>query len=64
VKGKLGINEPTLIVGSNVLYEEGDDADEELQANLSLVLDSCPGGGIVDGSVVNISDYTQDLEVL
>ena len=49
--------------GSNTLYEEGDDADEDLALNLPLLLASCPAGGVIDGSEITIEDFTQDLTV-
>jgi len=63
IKGKLGFNEPTLTTGSNILYEEGEDCDEDLQENLPLKLSACPAGGIQDGTMMSISDFTQNLEV-
>lgn len=63
IKGRLGFNAPTISVGANVLYEEGEDCDEELQENLPLLLSQCPGGGISDGAIVTVDDFTQDLKV-
>lgn len=63
LKAKLGFNEPTIMQGYNCLYEEGEGADEDLQSNLALVLASCPAGGVVDGSQLEIEDFTQNLEV-
>jgi hypothetical protein len=64
VKGKLGFNAPSLTVGGSGLYEEGEDADEDLAENLPKILSQCPAGGVVDGTEVTINDFTQDLEVL
>mmetsp|Transcript_28807 Transcript_28807/g.48350 ORF Transcript_28807/g.48350 Transcript_28807/m.48350 type:complete len:300 (+) Transcript_28807:1-900(+) len=63
IKTKLGFNEPMVMVGSDFLYEEGEGADEDLADNLALTLTSCPAGGIVDGSVLVVEDFTQKLEV-
>lgn len=63
IKSKLGFNEPMISMGSNILYEEGEDCDEDLKDNLPLLLAKCPGGGIQDGAVLSISDFTQDLEM-
>lgn len=49
--------------GRSELYEEGDDADEDLKDNLPLTLAQCPAGGLVCGTVVTIQDYTQELTV-
>lgn len=50
-------------MGSNLLYEEGEGCDEELAENLVLKLSECPGGGIQDGSIVTVDDFTQNLQV-
>lgn len=63
LKGKLGFNEPTISVGASGLYEEGEDADEDLAANLVLMLNQCPGGGVQDGTLLTVEDLSQDLEV-
>lgn len=46
-----------------VLRFAGDGADEDLQENLALQLSKCPAGGVVDGTVLEISDFTQNLDV-
>ena len=63
LKKKLAFKEPTINVESNTIYEEGEGAEERLRVNLSKKLSLCPGGGISDGSMVTISDYSQDLDV-
>jgi ubiquitin-like 1-activating enzyme E1 B len=63
IKAKLGFNEPSIMLGSSGLYEEGDGADEDLLENLPLVLAQCPAGGVVDGAQLVIEDFTQNLEV-
>lgn len=45
------------------LHCTGDGADEDLQENLPLQLSACPAGGVVDGTVLEISDFTQNLDV-
>lgn len=62
-KGKLGFNEPSLMLNASFLYEEGDDADEDLRDNLPLKLVDCPAGGIRDGALLSVEDFTQKLEV-
>ena len=47
----------------NILYEEGEGADESLTANLSLTLSACPGGGVIDGAVLTVEDFSQNLSV-
>lgn len=63
LKGKLGFNEPSVMLSSSFLYEEGDGADEDLRENLPLRLADCPAGGIQDGSLLSVEDFTQKLEV-
>ncbi len=63
LKGKLGFNQPSIACGANVFYEEGEDCDEDLKDNLVLKLDKCPGGGVVDGCVLSIDDYSQNLNL-
>ena len=62
LKNRLGFNAPTISVGANLLYEEGEDCDEDLQNNLPLFLSGLPGGGIQNGSIVTIDDFTQNLQ--
>lgn len=38
LKRRLGVNEPTVGVGASTLYEEGESADERLEANLGVIL--------------------------
>lgn len=64
LKGRLGFNQPSIVQGSNFLYEEGEDAEESLAENLPLMLDMCPGGGLVDGSLITVEDFSQELTVL
>jgi hypothetical protein len=63
IKGKLGFSQPTIMQGSNFLYEEGEGADEDLLDNLPLKLSACPAGGVQDGAQLMIEDFTQNLEV-
>ena len=50
--------------GESSLYEEGQGADESLAINnIPKLLVNCPGGGIVDGSILSIDDFSQSLEV-
>lgn len=63
IKGKLGFNEPTLSLGSSTIYEEGEDCDEDLKDNLVRKLVACPAGGVHDGTIIDISDFSQNSEV-
>ncbi len=50
------------MLGSSLIYEEGDDADD-FQEILARQLSACPAGGIIDGSMLTVEDFTQNLEV-
>ena len=64
LKKELGFMEPSITIGSSVIHEEGEGAEEEAYAkNLSKLLKDLPAGGVKNGSVINIEDFTQDLEV-
>jgi hypothetical protein len=63
LKKKLAFHEPTVMINYSQVYEEGEGADEDLKDNLVFVLQNCPGGGIGDGTVVTVSDFSQDMEV-
>ena len=63
IKDHYSFNEPSISLVSSVLYEEGDDADEDLWENLPKFLVDCPGGGIINGSVLSVYDFSQDIEL-
>lgn len=64
LKKELGFAEPTIMVGEDIVYEEGEDIDpSEYAANLNKKLVNLPAGGVGHGSVIRVEDFTQDLEV-
>ena len=64
VKKRLGFEEPTIVLGGDFIWEEGDGADaEEYESNLKKVLSKLPCGGIQHGSVVEIDDASQNLTI-
>lgn len=65
LRAKLGIVEPNVMMGDNVLYEEGEDADEALAANLDRTLADLPGGGCSaeHGGSMMVDDFMQDFSV-
>lgn len=64
IKKELGFGEPTIMIGEDIVYEEGDDIDpSEYKANLVKTLVKLPAGGVGHGSALRIEDFTQDLEV-
>ena len=62
LKGHLGFNTPTVDIGDRTVWEEGDDA-EDMSHNLKKILCEMGGGGIVDGAIINVEDFSQDLEI-
>jgi ubiquitin-like 1-activating enzyme E1 B len=64
IKKKLGFEEPTVMIDGDIIYEEGDGADTALYAsNMEKKLRGLPCGGIQNGTVIRIEDFSQDLEV-
>ena len=63
LKKRLGVNEPTISIGANTIYEEGDDAEESLCIHLPKILCDLPGGGMHHGVTVSIEDFSQDFEL-
>lgn len=61
LKKKLGVNEPTVSIGSNTIYEEGEDAEESLAVNLNKLLMNLPGKGIHHETMISIEDFSQDF---
>ena len=63
IKGELGFAQPTIMINGDIVYEEGDGAEEDYVCNLPKTLTNLPAGGIQGGTVVRVEDYSQDLEV-
>lgn len=64
IKKELGFTEPSVNIGSSIIYEEGEDIDEdEYAAILGKKLIDLPAGGMTDGTMITVEDFTQDLEV-
>ena len=64
IKIELGFQEPTILVGGDIVYEEGEDIDpSEYAINQPKKLVNLPSGGVTHGSIIRIEDYSQDLEV-
>lgn len=67
VKGEWGFKEFIIDNGSGFLYEEGDFLDEdEVEVNsryLQMTFDTLPGGGIVNNSMMTITDEGSSLRV-
>lgn len=65
IKKGMGVNAPSVMIGASELYMEGEGLDEEeieaFKKNLPKTLQGCPAGGIKDGSIVEIEDFSQDL---
>lgn len=63
VKGRLGFEEPTLMLQGDFIWEEGDGAEEEFKMNLPKKLTGLPCGGIKHGTVLEIDDNSQNLSI-
>jgi hypothetical protein len=63
VKSKLGFVSPSVMIGSSIIYEEGEDVEDEYSGFLVRRLTDCPAGGIRNGRIVQITDFRQNLEV-
>ncbi|RQM18108.1 hypothetical protein DD237_000420 [Peronospora effusa] len=61
LKKKLGVNEPTISIGANTIYEEGEDAETSLAVNLEKKLVDLPGKGIHHETTVSVEDFSQDF---
>lgn len=64
VRAKLGMNLPMVMHGSSLLYEVGDDLDEDMirnyEANLEKVLSELPSP-ITGGTVITVEDLQQEF---
>jgi ubiquitin-like 1-activating enzyme E1 B len=63
VKGRLGFEEPTLMLQGDFIWEEGDGAEIEFEMNLPKKLSRLPCGGIQHGTVLEIDDNSQNLSI-
>jgi len=64
IKKELGFMEPSLTIGSSIIYEEGEDiGEDEYAAMVVKKLTDLPAGGVKHGTIIRIEDFTQDLEV-
>ncbi|KAL4561329.1 hypothetical protein LXL04_033493 [Taraxacum kok-saghyz] len=64
VTSKLGMNLPLITHGSSLLYEVGDDLDQDMvanyEANLEKVLSELPYA-ITGGTIITVEDLQQEL---
>jgi ubiquitin-like 1-activating enzyme E1 B len=63
VKKQLGFEEPTLSLGGDFIWEEGDGAEDDYKVNLPKKLNALPCGGIQHGTVLEIDDNSQNLTI-
>jgi ubiquitin-like 1-activating enzyme E1 B len=64
IKKDMGFEEPSLMLGNDLIWEEGEDADTAVyQTNLSKRLKDLPCEGIGHGTTLLIEDFSQDLTV-
>ena len=60
IKEKLGFVKPSILIGSSNIYEEGEDDHINY---IDKKIRDCPAGGIRNGTLVVIDDWSQDLKV-
>mmetsp|Transcript_13248 Transcript_13248/g.36590 ORF Transcript_13248/g.36590 Transcript_13248/m.36590 type:complete len:649 (-) Transcript_13248:708-2654(-) len=61
---ELGFQEPNILLGDTQVWEQGEGSDQATyEINLPKLLSKLPGGGIQNGSIVCVEDFTQDLEL-
>ncbi|KAG8655910.1 hypothetical protein MANES_04G086600v8 [Manihot esculenta] len=64
VKAKLGMNSPLIMHGSNLLYEVGDDLEDDMianyTANLEKVLSELPSS-VIGGTMLTVEDLQQEF---
>ncbi len=59
VKGQFGLVAPSITVGTNVIYEEGEDCDD-FSLSLPKFLSSC---GVIHGVTIDFDDFATELVV-
>jgi len=66
LKGHFGVNTPSIMLSASEIYAEGEGLDEDelvsFAANLPKTLVDCPAGGIKDGTMVDVEDFSQNLK--
>ena len=67
LKKKLGMHAPEIIAGDNVLYEHldsnlEDDEKALYEKNARSVLTALPAGGVRNGAVLSVSDFSQKFD--
>lgn len=64
LKAHLGFEAPSIMIDSDYIWEEGEDADtESFAVNLTKKLPDLPCGGIQNCTMISVEDFTQDLTV-
>lgn len=61
LKARLGVHEPSISIGANTIYEEGEEAEECLLVNLDKKLCNLPAGGVEHGTILSVEDFCQDF---
>ncbi|KAK3127553.1 hypothetical protein QOZ80_7AG0574940 [Eleusine coracana subsp. coracana] len=65
IKSKLGMNLPSVMIGSTLVFEDGDDLEEDEAANYAInlekVLAELPAP-VVNGTKLTVDDFLQELK--
>ncbi|TVU38184.1 hypothetical protein EJB05_11540 [Eragrostis curvula] len=65
IKSKLGMNLPSVMIGSTLIFEDGDDLEEDEAANYALNLDKVLAelpAPIVNDTKLTVDDFLQELK--
>lgn len=61
---ELGFQEPNILLDMTQVWEQGEGSDQAMyEVNRPKILSQLPGGGIQNGTIVTVEDFTQDLEL-
>ena len=65
LKGRLSVHAPSVMFGSSQIHETGDDLDEDevehYEALDKRTLSALPGGGVVNGTILAVDDFSQEF---
>ncbi|XP_074587542.1 SUMO-activating enzyme subunit 2-like [Curcuma longa] len=65
IKNKLGMNLPMVMQGTTLIYEVGDDLEEDVAANYALNLDKILAdlpAPVTSGTILTVEDFQQELK--
>lgn len=64
IKKDLALAEPTILIDGDIVWEEGEGAEmDDFAVNLNKPLVKLPGGGIKNGGIFCVQDFSQDITI-